>query len=121
MSSRQYLVLLHLSSLAGLFFPGFGNIGAPLVLWLLRRGEDPLVDRHGRLVLDFQISWTIYFTLIIIVGTALAILLVGFLILAALLPLVITWLFYTLRGAYLAGEGREGSLPLTIRFLSTNS
>ena len=48
----------HLSALVGFVIP-FGNIVGPLIVWLIKRGEMPLVDSHGKEALNFQITVSI--------------------------------------------------------------
>ncbi|HRQ73354.1 MAG TPA: DUF4870 domain-containing protein [Phycisphaerales bacterium] len=55
---RTYCVFIHLSHLVMLLI-GI-PIVAPLVLWLIKKDESPLVDHHGREALNFQISLLIY-------------------------------------------------------------
>lgn len=50
----------HLSALAAFLQIPLGNIFAPLVLWLFRRGHSESLDRVGRHVLNFQISMSLY-------------------------------------------------------------
>lgn len=45
----------HLSALVGFAIP-FGNIIGPLVVWLWRGEEDPVVKLHGRESLNFQMT-----------------------------------------------------------------
>ena len=59
----------HIAVLAGFVFP-FGSILGPLIVWLMKRNEMPLVDRHGKDVLNFQISFMIYHIGLIVVGVA---------------------------------------------------
>ncbi|MGA1368592.1 MAG: DUF4870 domain-containing protein [Blastocatellia bacterium] len=77
---RSWGILLHLSGLTGLVFP-FGNLIAPLVLWLIRKDHSVFLDDQGREALNFQISFSIY----VIVSAVLMLLLIGF----VLLPLVL--------------------------------
>ena len=49
--------LAHLSGFAGLLIP-FGNIIAPLVLWLLKKDSDPRIARNSLEALNFQITIT---------------------------------------------------------------
>ena len=55
---RTWSIAAHLSALAGLFIP-FGSVLGPLVVWLVKRNEMPMVDRHGKEALNFQITVTI--------------------------------------------------------------
>ncbi len=55
-AERQWIVILNLSGLAGIFFPSFGNILGHLIIWLVKRPESAAIDAAGRNVLNFQIS-----------------------------------------------------------------
>ncbi|MDP7162630.1 MAG: DUF4870 domain-containing protein [Phycisphaerae bacterium] len=50
----------HLAALAALIGIPFGNILGPLIIWLIKREEHPLVNEQGKEALNFQISMTIY-------------------------------------------------------------
>jgi uncharacterized Tic20 family protein len=102
-------VLMHLLGFAGFVFP-FGNIIAPLILWLVKRAESPLLDRTGKEVLNFQISYTIY----VAVAGILCFVLIGFLILPVIF---ILWVVFMVIGAVKAGNGEEYKYPMTIRLL----
>jgi len=99
----------HLSALSGFVIP-FGAILGPLVLWLMKREEFPLVDVEGKKALNFQISVAIY----MIVAVVLMFVLIGIL----LLPLVfLFWLIFTIIGAVKTNSGDDFQYPLTITFL----
>jgi uncharacterized Tic20 family protein len=102
---------MHLLGLSGLIFSiTCVHVIAPLILWLLKRSSSSLVDRTGKEVLNFQISWTIY----LFVSGALCFVLIGWFI----FPFVsLAWLFLIIRGAMKASNGEFYSYPLTIRFL----
>lgn len=55
---RTWSVAVHLSALSALFIP-FGHLLGPLVVWLIKRGDMPMVDRHGKEALNFQITVTL--------------------------------------------------------------
>ena len=55
---QNWAMLCHLSALAGFLVP-FGNIVGPLLVWLIKRAELPMVDRHGKEALNFQITVSI--------------------------------------------------------------
>ncbi len=103
-------MLCHLLSFVGLLGVPLGNILGPLVLWLIKKDEDPLVDETGKEVLNFQISASIYG----IVCILLAFIFIGFLLLPILLIVVIV---YTIIGATKANEGELYRYPFTIRFI----
>jgi uncharacterized Tic20 family protein len=102
-------VVMHLLGFAGFVFP-FGNIIAPLILWLVKRPESPLLDRAGKEVLNFQISYTIYAA----VAGVLCFVLIGLLILPVIF---ILWVVFMVVAAVKTGNGEEYRYPLTIRIL----
>jgi uncharacterized Tic20 family protein len=108
-ADNSLAVVMHILGLAGFVFP-FGNIVAPLILWLVKRSTSPLLDRTGKEVLNFQISFTIYAA----IAGILCFVLVGFLILPAI---AILWLVLIIIAAIKTGNGEEYRYPLTIRML----
>jgi uncharacterized Tic20 family protein len=108
-ADNSLAVVMHVLGLAGFVFP-FGNIVAPLILWLVKRSTSPLLDRTGKEVLNFQISFTIYAA----IAGVLCFVLVGFLILPAI---AILWLVFIIIAAIKTGNGEEYRYPLTIRML----
>ena len=107
---RMWAMLCHLSALAGYVFP-FGNIIAPLVVWLIKKDEFPLVNDQGKEAINFQISMTIY----IIASIILIIVIIG-------IPLLIGLGLFDLIMIIVAGikanEGVAYRYPVTIRFLN---
>ena len=70
-SARNWAMWCHLSSLAWLPLILLGFIGiplpipflnllGPLLIWLTKKEQHPLIDAHGKESLNFQISFTIY-------------------------------------------------------------
>lgn len=99
----------HLSTFAGVVVP-LGNFIAPLVIWLLKKDEDPLVDDQGKEALNFQISVFIY---ALISGILV-------LVLAGMLMLVVVGLFtivQVIKASIAASEGIKYRYPLCIRFI----
>jgi len=106
---RQWLVALHLCPLIGLIIP-FGNMVAPLVLWLIKRPESAVIDQTGKEVLNFQISVFIY----AVVSLVLCMILIGFLLLFGVFVL---WIYGIIMGAVKAGNGEPFRYPLTLTLL----
>lgn len=103
-------MICHLSSFSGaLGLIPLGNIVAPLIVWLLKK-DDPYIDYHGREVLNFQISFIIYY----IIAGLLCFVLIGFLILPVL---GLINLIFTIVAAVRAKDGERYQYPMTIRFL----
>jgi uncharacterized Tic20 family protein len=107
---NMWAMFCHLSIFIGFVIP-FGNVIAPLIIWLIKKDEFPLVDDQGKEVLNFQISVTIYF----IASIILIFILVGIPLLIALGVFV---LITTVIGAIKANEGIKYRYPLTIKFLN---
>ena len=57
---RTWTVLCHASALLGVFFHFLGHIFGPLIVWLMKRGDSPEIDAHGKESLNFQLSMLIY-------------------------------------------------------------
>ena len=111
-SERSCCILMHLLGLSGLIFSvTCVHIIAPLILWLFKRSSSSLVDRTGKEVLNFQISWTIY----LFVSGALCFILIGWFIFPFM---TLAWLILIIRAAMKASNGEFYSYPLTIRFLN---
>lgn len=107
---HNWAMVSHLSALAMFIGIPFGNIIGPLVVWLVKKDEMPLVDANGKASLNFQISMTIY----MIIAGILIIALIGIL----LLPLLfLINLILIIMAAIKASEGDVYSYPFTIEFI----
>jgi len=114
-SERQWIIILHLSALAGLVIVGFGHILGPLIIWLLKKNEVPGLDTAGKSVLNFQISWSLWFFISGVVAAMGSCLVVP---LALPVGTFIAWLAFLINGAIKASNGVNYNFPLTIRFFS---
>ena len=109
--------LCHLSAFASFIVP-LGNIIGPLVIWLLRKDDLPLVDMHGKAALNFNISITIYAAIGVVISVALMLVLIGFLLIFVVIcGLFVWWIVATVIATSKAGRGEFWEYPLTIRFL----
>lgn len=100
----------HLSALAGFIVP-FGNIIAPLVIWLVKKDEMPFVNDQGKESLNFQI--TVF--LAAIVCFILIFVAIGFLLLPAL---AIYTLVMIIIAAMKANEGVSYRYPFILRLIN---
>lgn len=107
--ARTWAMLCHLGALAGYIIP-FGHIIAPLVIWLIKKDESPLVDDQGKESLNFQISLTIY----AVIAGLLTLVVIGFILLIAL---GIFDLIVVIIAAVKANDGEKYRYPLCIRFI----
>jgi uncharacterized protein len=107
---RTWCVLCHASALLGLFFHFLGHILGPLIVWLLKRGDSPEIDAHGKESLNFQISMLIYDA----IAAILCLVLIGIPILIGL------WILNTVLviiASIQASEGKFYRYPITIRLI----
>jgi len=107
----MWAMFCHLSTLAGYVIPvpGF-NVIAPLIVWLIKKDEFPLVNDQGKEAINFQINILIY----AIVSALLICVFVGIFLLIAV---VIYSLVMTVIAMIKANQGEYYRYPLTIRFL----
>ena len=108
--TRTWCVLCHAAALLGLFFHFLGHLLGPLIVWLVKRGDSPEVDAHGKESLNFQISMLIYDA----IAAILCIVLIGIPILIAL------WILNTVLviiASIQASEGKFYRYPITIRLI----
>ena len=104
---RMWAMLCHLSAL--LPIPS-GNIIGPLVVWLIKKNEMPLVDENGKKALNFQIT--------MMIAAAVAFVTVFVLVGFFLLPAVgIFSLVCTIIAAVKTNNGEQWDYPLSIKFL----
>jgi len=106
---RIWAMLCHFSTFIGFIFP-FGNIIAPLIIWLSKREDLPLVADQGREVLNFQISMTIFF----IVSALFSIILIG---IPFLIGLGIFDFIITIVAAISANDGKPYRYPINLRLI----
>lgn len=103
--SRGWAVAAHLIPFIGVSFLG------PLIIWLIKRDEDPFVEVNAREATNFQISVLIYaivsaFLILVLIGIPLFIAVAIFAFVAAIVA------------AVKAADGKEFRYPLTIRLIS---
>ena len=87
-----------------------GNVIGPFVIWFIKKSESALVDRHGKAVLNFQISSTIY----VIVMGLLVIFLIG---LPLLIAYTIFWFVMVLLAIIRAADDKDPGHMLSIPFI----
>jgi len=109
MQERQWALICHLSALSGYIIP-FGHLIVPIIIWSMKKDEMPMVDEHGKEVINFQISMTIW----MIVSAMLIILLIG---IPMLIVLAILQVVFVVIGAIKADSGQLYKYPLSIQFI----
>ncbi|MBU0468438.1 MAG: DUF4870 domain-containing protein [Candidatus Omnitrophica bacterium] len=109
-TERNWAMFCHLSALSCFLGVPFGNVLGPLILWLVKKDELPVVDVEGKEALNFQLSMTIY----TMVAFMLCFVFIGFLL---IFPIIIANLVLVIVAAIKASNGDIYQYPLTIRFI----
>ncbi len=108
---RLWATFCHLGGLGMLVFPPAGGVIGPLIVWLIKKEEYPLVNDQGKESLNFQLSILIY--------TAVSVVLVFLGVGIVLLPAVLIFdIVMIIIASIKANEGVAYRYPLTIRFIS---
>ena len=110
-------MLCHLAALALFVFPAFGNILGPLIVWLLKKDQYPLVDDQGKESLNFQITVTIAIFILAAITAVLIIVLVGFLLIPVLIVIGLAEIILPIVAALQANQGVPYRYPFNIRFI----
>jgi uncharacterized Tic20 family protein len=108
---RTWCVLCHASALLGLFFHFLGHLLGPLIVWLVKRGDSPEIDAHGKESLNFQLSMLIYDAIAVV----LCFVLIGIPI------LILLWVLNTIFviiASIRASEGKLYRYPLALRLIN---
>jgi uncharacterized protein len=106
---RQWAMFCHLSALLGIWIP-FGTLIGPLILWQMKRENDPFIDAQGKEALNFQITVAIAATL----SFFLMLVVIGFFLLGLI---AIGGLVLTIIAGVKANEGVPYRYPFTWRLI----
>jgi len=109
MDNDSFNMLLHLSQFCSYVVPVLG-IAAPLLLWLMNKDNDPLVDEHGRNILNWNLSAYLY---MFICGILIFVFIGAILIWIPILMSII----FPIIGAVKAKDGIVWRYPFSISFL----
>jgi len=105
-AERNWSTIAHLSGLAGYIIP-FGMILGPLLVWLMKRDEMPVVGEHARRALNFQIT--------VLIGIMISIPLMFIFIGVPMLILVgLGQLIFTIIAGVKANEGQDYEYPYSL-------
>ncbi|WP_193432810.1 DUF4870 domain-containing protein [Microbulbifer mangrovi] len=108
LEKNTYLMLMHLSQLAGFCVPGAGFV-LPIVMWAVNKDHSEEIDKHGKVILNWMISALIY-SVILFILVFVIVGIFGFFI------LLLLDIIFVLIGAVNASEGKLWKYPLSIQF-----
>ena len=106
---RTWAMLSHFSVLCMFIFP-FGNILAPLIIWLIKKEEMSFVEDQAKEVLNFQISMTIY----LLISGILCFILIG---IPFVIGLGIFNVIITIIAGIKANDGKSYLYPINLRLI----
>ena len=115
---RTWAMWCHLAAFATFVVP-VGSVLGPLVVWLTKKQEYPLVDREGKKALNFQITVTICVVVVFIALMAAAFTeTAAVVIVAAFFGFIvgIAWLVAVVMAAVRTNEGKDFNYPISIPF-----
>jgi len=109
MSENSYIALMHVSQFAGYIIPGLG-FAAPIILWVMNKDNNVMVDSVGKHIINFMISMFIYTA----ISGVLCCLLIG---LPMLFALGVMHIVFVIIATIKANNGETWRYPLTIDIL----
>ncbi len=107
MDINTFCMVMHLSQLLSFIIP-FSGLVLPIVMWATNKDQFPIVDQHGKAILNWIISATIYG----FVSVILMVIGIGFLL---LLALAICTIVFAIIGGVKANEGVVWGYPISIK------
>lgn len=113
---KTWGMIAHLSALVGFLIP-FGNIVGPLVVWLIKKDTMPFVDDQGKEALNFNITVAIVVAGLMIVGTVLLVILIGFLFYLLAAVVGVAALVFMIIAGIKANEGVSYRYPYIFRLI----
>jgi uncharacterized Tic20 family protein len=113
---KTWGMVAHLSALVGFVIP-FGNVLGPLVVWLIKKDTMPFVDDQGKEALNFNIAVAIVVAGLMVVGTVLLVVLVGFLFYIAAAIVGVAALVFMVIAGIKANEGVSYRYPYIFRLI----
>ncbi|HEV7645823.1 MAG TPA: DUF4870 domain-containing protein [Pyrinomonadaceae bacterium] len=106
---RQMGLFIHLSQFANVIFFPLGIV-LPIILWQTQKDKMPGIDAHGKMVVNWAISSTIY----VIASIILMFFIIG---IFTFLAVAVMGIVFPIIGAIKANKGELWEYPLTIKFI----
>ena len=108
MEEKTYLMLMHVSQFAGYVAPLLGFV-VPILMWIVNKDTNSNVDKHGKNILNFILTYLIY----TVAAAILILILIG---IPLLVLLAIATILFIIIAALKANKGEYWEYPLTIKF-----
>jgi hypothetical protein len=108
--ARQWAMFAHLSGLLGIL--------GPLIIYLVKKDDDPFVADQSREALNFHLSLLIYIGGGTVLAVVLSFILIGLLLFPLIFAAYIAAIVFEIIAAVQANKGVWYRYPLTIRFIN---
>lgn len=113
MEENTFLMLMHLSLLAGFIIP-LAGIALPIVMWATNKDHSAKIDQHGKVIFNWMISSLIYF----VISLILMFVIIGFFSLIALI--IVNFVFIIIGAVKANNNGELWPYPLSIQFFKVS-
>jgi uncharacterized protein len=109
-------MFMHFSLLCGFFIPIIGLV-VPIVMWQIKKDESEIIDKHGRIIVNWIITFIILATAFLILCFAI----IGIFIGAPFLwALSIAGIVFPIIGGIKANSGEVWPYPFSIKFFTSD-
>lgn len=106
---NTWSMFIHLSVYGGAILPGAGLV-IPVLLWQLKKNESPIIDQHGKNVVNGILTGLVYG----LISIPLCFILIGYLLMLAVL---VAYFVFPIIGGIKANNGEVWRYPYTIVFI----
>jgi len=109
---NSYCMFMHLAQFGGFIIP-FAGFVAPVIMWVINKDKSDVIDKNGKIILNWMLSALIY-------GVGSAILCLVLIGIPLLIALGVCHIVFVIIGATRANEGKLWEYPLSIKFFPVN-
>ena len=107
---KMWGMFIHLSQFCGYIVP-FAGLIAPIVLWQIKKEESPVIDIHGRIV----VNWIITAFILAVLFGLLSFVFIG---IPLLFALALVGIIFPIVGGIKANSGETWKYPCSIEFFN---
>jgi uncharacterized protein len=113
---KMWSMFMHFSQLCGFLIPLLGLV-VPIVMWQIKKDESEIIDKHGKII----INWIITFIILAVAFIILFITKVGVFFGAPLLwVLFVAGIVFPIIGGIKANNGEFWPYPFSIKFITVD-
>lgn len=110
LDTNMWAMFIHLSQLCGYVAPLLGLV-VPIVLWQIKKNDSPVIDKHGKIV----VNWIITELILFIICVLLIFIIIG---IPLMFALGIVGIVFPIVGAVKANNGEAWRYPCSIEFFA---